>query len=84
MNLGCLVTVVASGARNLTLVVLENGIYEVTGGQQTAAAGIAVDFAGIARAAGFVSVAVRAARRVAAAGRRSVAPARPAIRGPGG
>ncbi len=57
MNLGCLVTIVASGARNLTLVVLENGIYEVTGGQQTAAAGIAVDFAGMARAAGFVSVA---------------------------
>ena len=37
MNLGCLVTIVASGARNLTVVALENGIYEVTGGQRTAA-----------------------------------------------
>jgi sulfopyruvate decarboxylase subunit beta len=61
MNLGCLVTIVASGAQNITLVVLDNGIYEVTGGQQTPAACVPaharVDFAGLARAAGFVSVA---------------------------
>jgi thiamine pyrophosphate-dependent acetolactate synthase large subunit-like protein len=58
MNLGCLVTIVASGAKNLTLIVFENGIYEVTGGQQTAAAtGAAVDFAGMALAAGFASTA---------------------------
>ena len=38
MSLGCLVTIVASGAQNLTLVVLENGVYEVTGGQHTAGA----------------------------------------------
>jgi thiamine pyrophosphate-dependent acetolactate synthase large subunit-like protein len=58
MNLGCLVTIVASGARNLTLFVLDNGIYEVTGGQQTAAAAAptAVDYAGFARSAGFASV----------------------------
>lgn len=60
MNLGCLVTIVASGATNITLVVLENGVYEVTGGQQTPAAHArrhaAVDFAGLARAAGFASV----------------------------
>ena len=57
MNLGCLVTIVASGARNITLIVLENGIYEVTGGQQTAALAARpyaeVDFSGFARAAGF-------------------------------
>lgn len=57
MNLGCLVTIVASGARNITVIVLENGIYEVTGGQQTAALAARphaeVDFAGFARAAGF-------------------------------
>jgi sulfopyruvate decarboxylase subunit beta len=57
MNLGCLVTIVASGAQNLSVIVLENGIYEVTGGQQTAAWAARrhahVDFAGIARAAGF-------------------------------
>ena len=61
MNLGSLVTIVASGARSLTLVTLDNGIYEVTGGQQTAAAAAGrhawVDFAGMARAAGFSNVA---------------------------
>jgi thiamine pyrophosphate-dependent acetolactate synthase large subunit-like protein len=57
MNLGCLVTIVASGARNITVIVIENGIFEVTGGQQTAALAAQpyaeVDFAGFARAAGF-------------------------------
>ena len=57
MSLGCLVTIVASRATNLTLVVLENDIYEVTGGQETAAAAVGVDFAGLTRAAGFQSVA---------------------------
>ncbi|MEX2114699.1 MAG: thiamine pyrophosphate-dependent enzyme [Pirellulales bacterium] len=60
MNLGSLVTIVASGATNLTLMVFDNGVYEVTGGQQTAAATAerraSVDFAGMARAAGFTSV----------------------------
>jgi thiamine pyrophosphate-dependent acetolactate synthase large subunit-like protein len=54
MNLGSLVTLAASGAKNLTLIVLENGLYEVTGGQATAGAG-GVDFAAMARAAGFAS-----------------------------
>lgn len=53
MSLGCLVTIAASGAKNLTLVVLENRIYEVTGGQRTAGAVAQVDFAGVARSAGF-------------------------------
>lgn len=59
MSLGCLVTIIASGAKNLTLVVLENGIYEVTGGQATSAVKTSppVDFAALARAAGFTSVA---------------------------
>ncbi|HEX7447429.1 MAG TPA: thiamine pyrophosphate-dependent enzyme [Pirellulales bacterium] len=58
MSLGCLVTIATSGATNLTLVVLENGIYEVTGGQATAGAvWPPVDFATMARAAGFASVA---------------------------
>ena len=39
------------------LIVLENGRYEVTGGQRTAAAGTLADFAAMARAAGFDSVA---------------------------
>jgi thiamine pyrophosphate-dependent acetolactate synthase large subunit-like protein len=55
MSLGSLVTVVGSGARNLTIVLLDNGLYEVTGGQETPAARSAVDFAGLARTAGFPS-----------------------------
>ena len=57
MSLGSLVTIAASGATNLSLVVLNNGIYEVTGGQATAAAGVPTDFAALARAAGIRSVA---------------------------
>jgi thiamine pyrophosphate-dependent acetolactate synthase large subunit-like protein len=50
MNLGCLVTLAAQNA-NLVLVVLDNGLYEVTGGQPIPGAG-RVDFVGLARAAG--------------------------------
>ena len=57
MSLGSLVTVVGSGATNLTVVLLDNGLYEVTGGQETPAARVAVDYAGLARAAGFPSTA---------------------------
>lgn len=56
MNLGALVTIAASGAIHYTLVVVENGVYEVTGGQPTAAAAAATDFAALARAAGIRSV----------------------------
>jgi sulfopyruvate decarboxylase subunit beta len=52
MTLGTLVTVVASGARNFVLFVAENGTYEVTGNQTVPGAG-RVDFAALARAAGF-------------------------------
>lgn len=57
MSLGSLVTVVASGAENITIVVLDNGMYEVTGGQATPATDVPVDFAGLARAAGFPAAA---------------------------
>lgn len=57
MSLGSLVTVVGSGVTNLTIVLLDNGLYEVTGGQETPAARCVVDYAGLARAAGFPSVA---------------------------
>ena len=56
MSLGCLVTIGASGVSNLSLFVINNGIYEVTGGQATAARKKA-DFAQMATAAGFPSVA---------------------------
>jgi thiamine pyrophosphate-dependent acetolactate synthase large subunit-like protein len=57
MNLGALVTVASSGAANLTIAVLDNGVYEVTGGQKTAASDVGVDYAGLAQAAGFANVA---------------------------
>ena len=56
MNLGALVTIAASGATNFTLIVLDNGLYEVTGGQQTAASIARADFARLAAAAGIGSV----------------------------
>jgi thiamine pyrophosphate-dependent acetolactate synthase large subunit-like protein len=50
MNLGCLVTM-ASHPADLFLLIVDNGVYEVTGGQPTAGSGL-VDFAGLARGAG--------------------------------
>jgi thiamine pyrophosphate-dependent acetolactate synthase large subunit-like protein len=54
MNLGSLVTIAANPA-SLYLIIMDNGLYEVTGGQATAGAGRA-DFAGLARAAGIPRV----------------------------
>lgn len=56
MNLGCLVTISSSGAKNLTLIVLDNGIYEVTGGQQLASEQAQTDFTLLAKGAGWSSV----------------------------
>ena len=50
MGLGCLATLAAHPA-DLCLLVMDNGAYEVTGGQPTPGSG-RVDFAGLARAAG--------------------------------
>jgi sulfopyruvate decarboxylase subunit beta len=50
MNLGSLATL-ANHPADVYLLVIDNGIYEVTGGQPTAGAGH-VDFAAVARAAG--------------------------------
>jgi thiamine pyrophosphate-dependent acetolactate synthase large subunit-like protein len=54
MNLGCLVTL-AHNPADVYLIVMDNGLYEVTGGQQHAGAGH-TDFAGLARAAGIKRV----------------------------
>jgi thiamine pyrophosphate-dependent acetolactate synthase large subunit-like protein len=54
MNLGSLVTL-ANHRANVYVVVMDNGIYEVTGGQPTAGTGH-TDFAGMARAAGIERV----------------------------
>ena len=51
MMLGCLATVAARAPKNLTMVVWDNGMYQITGGQPTASAAHA-DLVGIARAAG--------------------------------
>ncbi|MBM4076375.1 MAG: hypothetical protein FJ267_12135 [Planctomycetes bacterium] len=56
MNLGCLITVVASQATNFSIVLLDNGLYEVTGGQKTAGHVAACDYAAMASAAMFSSV----------------------------
>lgn len=52
MSLGALVTIGAAGPSNFVHFVFENGVYEVTGGQPIPGAG-RVDFAAIARAAGY-------------------------------
>lgn len=57
MNPGVLATIASSGAKNLTVVVLDNGLYEVTGGQRTAGAG-QVDFSALAQALGFAAASV--------------------------
>jgi sulfopyruvate decarboxylase subunit beta len=54
MNLGCLVTL-AQHPANVYLLIIDNGLYEVTGGQPTPGAG-RTDFAGLARAAGIPRV----------------------------
>ena len=62
MNLGCLVTIASQSPKNFTLVVVDNGVYEVTGGQATIghpakrADGQPLKFADLARAAGFTEV----------------------------
>ena len=54
MNLGCLVTIAEQHPPNYGLVVFNNGVYEVTGGQRVAGAG-KVDFVAMAHAAGIPS-----------------------------
>ncbi|HJU73348.1 MAG TPA: thiamine pyrophosphate-dependent enzyme [Gemmatimonadaceae bacterium] len=62
MNLGSLISITAKAPPNLVVLVLDNGVYEVTGAQPTPGSpdgrslGNAVDFAALARAAGFGAV----------------------------
>jgi phosphonopyruvate decarboxylase len=56
MNLGSLVTIAAARAPNVVVLVLDNGVYEVTGAQPTPGAAAGVDFAAAARACGIRSV----------------------------
>jgi len=52
MNLGCLLTVVGSGASNLKIAIFDNGRYETGGGQSLAGSG-SYSLAGIAGQSGF-------------------------------
>jgi thiamine pyrophosphate-dependent acetolactate synthase large subunit-like protein len=56
MQLGCLATVAALKPPNLTMVIMDNGLYQITGSQRTPAAGTA-DYVALARAAGIAHAA---------------------------
>lgn len=61
MNLGSLVTITSQRPKNLIVLLFDNGVYEVTGAQDTPGSaalrgGRAVDFAQMARTCGFESV----------------------------
>jgi thiamine pyrophosphate-dependent acetolactate synthase large subunit-like protein len=51
MQLGCLSTIAALKPTNLTIVIMDNGLYQITGSQPTPAAGVA-DYVALARASG--------------------------------
>ncbi|WP_369412614.1 thiamine pyrophosphate-dependent enzyme [Neoroseomonas alba] len=57
MQLGCLSTIAAQKPKNLTIVLWDNGIYQITGGQGTPAKTAGTDLVGIARASGITSAA---------------------------
>jgi thiamine pyrophosphate-dependent acetolactate synthase large subunit-like protein len=56
MQLGCLSTVAMQAPKNLTIVVWDNGLYQITGGQPTASASVA-DLVAIARGSGIANAA---------------------------
>jgi sulfopyruvate decarboxylase subunit beta len=62
MNLGCLITITAQAPKNFTLIIIDNGVYEVTGSQTTIANASrraddrSIDFQAMARASGFEHV----------------------------
>ncbi len=62
MNLGSLISITAQAPTNLTVLLFDNGVYEVTGAQTTAASDelraekAAVDWRALARSAGFTSL----------------------------
>ena len=55
MQLGCLATVATLAPKNLAILVMDNGVYQITGGQETPAA--RADFAAIARGCGLTGAA---------------------------
>ncbi len=57
MQLGCLSTVAAQGVKNLVVILWDNGIYQITGGQGTPSAAARTDLVAIARASGIANAA---------------------------
>ena len=54
MSLGCLATIATVRPRNLTIVIWDNGIYQITGKQPTATGGV-TDIVAVARGAGLAN-----------------------------
>src|SRR6202521_3535606 len=54
MQMGCLSTIAALKPKNLTMVVMDNGVYQITGAQPTPAAAVA-DIVAIAAASGLTN-----------------------------
>lgn len=54
MQLGCLTTIAAVAPANLTMIVMDNGVYQITGGQATPAAAT-TDFVAVAQACGIAN-----------------------------
>jgi thiamine pyrophosphate-dependent acetolactate synthase large subunit-like protein len=54
MSLGCLATIGMVKPRNLTIVIMDNGVYQITGKQQAATA-VTADIVAIARGAGIAN-----------------------------
>src|SRR6266702_154461 len=54
MQLGCLTTIAALKPKNLTMVIMDNGVYQITGAQPTPAAAVA-DLVAIAVASGLTN-----------------------------
>jgi thiamine pyrophosphate-dependent acetolactate synthase large subunit-like protein len=51
MGLGCLTTIANVKPRNLTIIIMDNGLYQITGKQPTATAGV-TDIVAVAKGAG--------------------------------
>jgi thiamine pyrophosphate-dependent acetolactate synthase large subunit-like protein len=54
MQLGCLSTIAMQAPKNLTIVVWDNGMYQITGGQPTASASV-TDLVAVARGCGLAN-----------------------------
>jgi len=54
MQLGCLSTIAMQAPKNLTMVVWDNGMYQITGGQPTASAAV-TDLVAVARGCGLAN-----------------------------